>query len=451
MLSEKMEKEILELCKIEGLEDVSLFYKNTSSVFISVTEDKIDKYNSSENVGINISANIDGFKSETYIEKIDMDAIKEAISNMKNTSAINKKDYKKLENTKTNECAEVENTTYLSALDIDINQVAQVLKRCYSQAIVLYEKISSVPAVTFEHHSSTTILMRQDEERITDTESYCNGSIAIVSIENGRKSDGNAYQVAKKFSDIDYDDMMKEAFNESIAMLYAESIPTGKYTTVIRNNVVADLFAFFLPEFYQKSIKDKISKFENQIGEKVANEMISIYENPLSDQAVFFRNYDDEGKKTSKKYLIEKGILKNIVNSSSDKTEEQNFTANAYRDSYKSSAGTSLTNCFIEGGEYTTDEMIKNYGDCMVISSVDGIFAGANTANGDFSLISKGYLYEGGKRKGSVEQITINGNFYDLLKNIDQLSSDRYSNYYYGGPFLLAPAIGVKEFMIGGL
>jgi uridine kinase len=41
-----------------------------------------------------------------------------------------------------------------------------------------------------------------------------------------------------------------------------------------------------------------------------------------------------------------------------------------------------------------------------------------------FSLLSKGYTIEGGKRGHAVEQITVAGNFYELLKNIVAVGSD---------------------------
>ena len=39
----------------------------------------------------------------------------------------------------------------------------------------------------------------------------------------------------------------------------------------------------------------------------------------------------------------------------------------------------------------------QNMGNGLYIVSCDGMFAGANTVSGDFSLISKGYLLEDGK------------------------------------------------------
>ena len=85
-------------------------------------------------------------------------------------------------------------------------------------------------------------------------------------------------------------------------------------------------------------------------------------------------------------------------------------------------------------------------GDGLVITQLDGLHAGANVTSGDFSLLSKGYLLEGGKRVRPVEQITIAGNFYELLKNIRAVGSD----LVFPGSGVGAPSLDVGERTVSG-
>ena len=50
--------------------------------------------------------------------------------------------------------------------------------------------------------------------------------------------------------------------------------------------------------------------------------------------------------------------------------------------------------------------------------------AGANPITGDFSLAAKGFMVRGGKLGEAVAQITVAGNFYELLKNVRAVGSD---------------------------
>ena len=67
---------------------------------------------------------------------------------------------------------------------------------------------------------------------------------------------------------------------------------------------------------------------------------------------------------------------------------------------------------------------MADMGEGLVITELGGLHAGANPTSGDFSLIAKGYTVEGGQRGRAVEQITVAGNFYELLKSIRAMGSD---------------------------
>jgi len=68
--------------------------------------------------------------------------------------------------------------------------------------------------------------------------------------------------------------------------------------------------------------------------------------------------------------------------------------------------------------------MLQNVGDGILIKEVEGLHAGADAVSGDFSLLSKGFTIKDGKLDKPVEQITIAGNFYEMLKAIQTVGSD---------------------------
>ena len=82
------------------------------------------------------------------------------------------------------------------------------------------------------------------------------------------------------------------------------------------------------------------------------------------------------------------------------------------------------TNLYIAAGEKSLTELMADVGNGVVITKLAGLHAGANPSSGDFSLLSKGYTIENGKRGRAVEQITVAGNFYQLLKSICAVGSD---------------------------
>ena len=81
----------------------------------------------------------------------------------------------------------------------------------------------------------------------------------------------------------------------------------------------------------------------------------------------------------------------------------------------------------------------------IVITDVSGLHAGANAVSGDFSLLAQGYLVEDGKKAQPVEQVTVAGNFFEVLKNVVAVGSDLK---FPGG--VGSPSVWVREISVAG-
>jgi PmbA protein len=81
-----------------------------------------------------------------------------------------------------------------------------------------------------------------------------------------------------------------------------------------------------------------------------------------------------------------------------------------------------------------------------MITDFSGLHSGANPITGDFSLAAKGFYIKNGKRDFPIEQITVAGNFFTLLKNIESIANDlKFPLSSIGSPSIL-----VKELSIAG-
>jgi PmbA protein len=106
----------------------------------------------------------------------------------------------------------------------------------------------------------------------------------------------------------------------------------------------------------------------------------------------------------------------------------------------------SPSNFFLAPGKKTLAELMADMGDGLVITEVSGLHAGANAISGDFSLIAQGYTVKNGKKDAPVEQITVAGNFYQLLKNIRAVGSD----LLFPGSSIGSPSVDVGEISVAG-
>ena len=83
---------------------------------------------------------------------------------------------------------------------------------------------------------------------------------------------------------------------------------------------------------------------------------------------------------------------------------------------------------------------------CLMTGNIGRPGTGANSITGDFSLAAKGFYIKDGKKSYPVEQITIAGNFFSMLKDIEAVGSDlKFPMSSIG-----SPSIKIKEISIAG-
>ena len=82
----------------------------------------------------------------------------------------------------------------------------------------------------------------------------------------------------------------------------------------------------------------------------------------------------------------------------------------------------------------------------VLITEFAGLHSGANSITGDFSLSAKGFYVEDGKKSYPIEQITVAGNFFELLKIIEDVANDLKFPMSSVG----SPSVKVKELSIAG-
>lgn len=244
--------------------------------------------------------------------------------------------------------------------------------------------------------------------------------------------------------------LFEEAAKDACGMLDARPAASGKYPVVLKNSVICEMLSMYISAFGADSVNKKISKLAEKKGESIASEIVSLVEDPMLPGGVNNRSFDDEGTPTSKKALIENGVLKLFLynKEEAEKTNGQT-TGNGFKNSYKGKPEIGVTNVRLEGQKKSREELIREMQDGLYITHCDGMFAGADVVSGDFTLISKGYFVENGQMTGGVNQITVAGNFFDMLKEIGAIGNDYLTSLTGTGAFV-APSVFIKQLVVSG-
>jgi PmbA protein len=104
---------------------------------------------------------------------------------------------------------------------------------------------------------------------------------------------------------------------------------------------------------------------------------------------------------------------------------------------------------YIKPGDKSLKELMVEMEEGIMITDVQGLHAGLNPISGDFSLSAQGYKIEKGKIMFPVNQITISGNFLDMMKDIIEIGDD----LKFGLPssaYIGSPSIRIKSLDVAG-
>lgn len=279
------------------------------------------------------------------------------------------------------------------------------------------------------------------------TEDMCSMFGQATAKENGSVATGFYGKAGRSFDLLDAQLIGSKVAESALDHLNASPVPSGKYRTVILNDTMCDLLGTFCGIFSAESAQKGLSLLKGRLGETIAASGVTIVDDPLLKEGLECRPFDAEGVPSKAHTVVENGVFKTFLhNLKTAHKDGVETTGNAAKSGYSSAVHVAPSNLYIQPGEKTFEELLADLGEGLVITEVSGLHAGANPVSGDFSLLSKGYTVKNGKRERAVEQITVAGNFYELLKNIRALGSDLL--FPMGG--IGCPSVDAGEMSVSG-
>ena len=229
---------------------------------------------------------------------------------------------------------------------------------------------------------------------------------------------------------------------DALEKLGAGRLASGARSVVIRNNAMADLLSTFCGVFSADNAQKGMSLLAGKEGEIIASEHVTLVDDPLMAWGLGSCPFDREGEAAMTKNVIENGTLKTLLhNRKTAKKAGVKTTGNA-----AGSGRVAPSNLYIRPGSASQEELLAGMENGLLITELSGLHAGANPISGDFSLLARGFEIAGGKAVRAVEQFTVAGNFYALLREITSVGSDLL---FEGSP-VGSPSVMVKELNIAG-
>ena len=412
---------------LNNCDDGELFLENSKSESLVLDDGKIKNTSFDSSLGFGFRAIQDdktAFCHSNIISKKSLnDASQNLVSNMNSGSnKVQKQSNPKRTNVKLYEDKDpIENKPF--------KEKVELLKKIDDYVRQKNPNIKQVTASFFGEHQSVEII-KSDNQVYKDQRPLVRFNISVMMERDGKKETGS-YGTGGR---MDYENYLgsdnwkticDEAIRQAEVNLDSKPAPAGEMKVVLGPGwpgiILHEAIGHGLEGDFNRK---KTSAFHNLVGQKIANENVTVVDDGTIASRRGSLTIDDEGTPTSRNVLIENGILKNFMQDRMNaKLMKVEPTGNGRRESFEYAPMPRMTNTFMINGNHTQDEMIKSVDKGIYAVSFGG--GQVDITNGKFVFsCTEAYEIINGKIGAPLKGVTLIGNGPDILTKVSMVGND---------------------------
>ncbi|MDO6591985.1 TldD/PmbA family protein [Loktanella sp. D2R18] len=214
----------------------------------------------------------------------------------------------------------------------------------------------------------------------------------------------------------DADEIGTIAASRAVERAGARKPKTGAYPVLFDERIASGLIGHLLQATNGMMIARGSSWLRDALGEQVLPKGLSVIEDPHRARVTGSKLFDAEGLPTSRRAIVDDGMLTGwTLDLATARKLGLQSTANAARGT-GAPPNPSLTNVSLTQGTQSRDDLIKQMGTGLLVTSMIGSTINPNT--GDYSRGASGFWVENGEITYAVNECTVAGNLRDMLMSI---------------------------------
>ena len=433
-----------------GFSEYEIYYNSGSSFSVSVFQSEIEEYKNTLYRGAGFRGLYNGKMGYAFSESINEDAIEFLLKNAIDNSALIENEDEKLY--KGDDSYEQTLPVSDNLIDTTVEEKINFALAMEKEALSMDNRISAVESSVVATAIGDTYMANSYGLELYKQDGFATAYVEVTAKDNEDIKISYEVWQGKDFKGFEPKSVAEKAASKVLSSLGAQPVESGKYNIIINNQTAIDLIGVYLSAFYAENVQKGFSLFAGKMGEAIANPIVNIHDNTDHENSLTPLSFDSEGVKVKNKTVVESGVLKTyLYNYKAALKDGINPTGNGFKSSFKGLVSTACANMFIEPGNDEFNELVHKLDNGLIINDLSGLHSGCNVISGDFSLLAEGLKVENGKISKPVEQITIAGNIFQLLKDITAIGADlKFEPLGIGGS-LGSPSLLVENISVAGL
>jgi len=208
-----------------------------------------------------------------------------------------------------------------------------------------------------------------------------------------------------------------------VEQLKAKTPKGGSFPAVIGPNVVGVFIHEAMGHLAEADLTLSGSILYDKLGKQIASDAVTVYDDGTVEGAFGSFKYDDEGVRTKKTPLIEKGTLTGLMHNR-ETAQKLNMepTGNARAEDFRVEPIIRMRNTYLAPGDRSFEELIEDVDFGYYLKSFRG---GQANLDGTFQVgIQEAYEIVKGRLGASVRSASISGNTLETLRRVDAVGRD---------------------------
>ena len=291
-------------------------------------------------------------------------------------------------------------------------------------------------------------------------------TLGVQAVASARKKRGSGYAADGGRTAIGYfdahspEELGHDAARIAATNLDAEPAPAGEMEIVVGAGGGGVLLHEAVGHGLESDFNRRgTSLYSGRVGERVASELVTIYDDGNLPEERGSISVDDEGIPGQHKVLVERGVLRGYMQDTLNaRLMGVQPTGSGRRQSYRYLPQPRMCNTYMPPGHSAPEEIIASTKRGLYAKS----FAGGQVeiSKGDFVfMVAEGYLIENGKVTAPVRNATIVGNGPDAMTKVVAVGNDaRLARRHYtcgkGGQNVPVgvgmPTVKISSITVGG-
>lgn len=410
-----------ELAKERGIGESQLQISKSSSITIGLFHHEVDTYKVTSSQSIIACGVYNGKFATATTQKLDKGAFEYLIEQIIRSATYVEKSsdvgifpgspkYKK-------------GSVFSKGLEeMPISEKLALLKKVENGIYEADPRVTDADSVRYAESSSESIFMNSFGLKLRQKANYASITAGAVLRDGDETKTYYDFFIDNDLSKFDEEKFVKGIVDGAAKKFGGKSCPSGKYPTVLCQDVASELTDYFLNAAIADEVQRHSSFLEGKLGQKVASSKVSIQEKPIVKN-IYFSYFDSEGVACKNKDVIKNGTLETyFYNRETAKKDGVESTGNAIWGANR--MGTGYGNLFVKPGKKSFDEFIADIKEGVYITEIAGLGTGMNAVSGDFSCQAEGFYIKNGKIDKPLSLITLSGNLLKMFLDCQGFADD---------------------------